>query len=82
VNIKTAQDQARPQGRAAVGRSLQMQRVEDRAGDQAEVQQPQPILPAPSGRRWSVRVHWGIVIAVVASLILWFAIKTVLGLLF
>jgi len=29
-----------------------------------------------------VRVHWGIVFAIVMSLILWFAIKTVIGLAF
>jgi hypothetical protein len=36
-------------------------------------------LPAP-GRPLSVRVHWGIVFAAVASLVLWFAIKSVVEL--
>src|ERR1700680_3828736 len=35
-----------------------------------------------AGRRWSVRVHWGIVFAVVASVVLWLAIKTVVELAF
>ena len=35
-----------------------------------------------SRRRWTVRVHWGIVFAVVASLILWLAIKAVVDLAF
>jgi len=35
-----------------------------------------------SRRRWTVRVHWGIVFAIVASLTLWFAIKTVVELVF
>jgi hypothetical protein len=35
---------------------------------------------ARHGRRWSLRIHWGIVFAVVASLALWLAIKTLIGL--
>lgn len=35
-----------------------------------------------SGRRWTVRVHWGIIFAIVASLILWFAIKSFVELAF
>jgi len=31
-----------------------------------------------SGR--TVRVHWGVVLAIVTSLVLWFAIKMVIGL--
>ena len=40
------------------------------------------VPPAQQGRRWSVRVHLGIVFAVVASLVLWLAIKTLIGLVF
>ena len=49
------------------------------AADQVEAER----RPIPqSGRKWSIRVHWGIVFAVVASLILWFLIRTVAALVF
>ena len=72
VTNNRAQDQARTVGRAQPVPAAQEQRAEPR---------PQTVAPsASSTRRWSVRVHWGIVFAVVASLILWLAIKTIVGL--
>ena len=32
--------------------------------------------------KWNVRVHWGIIFAVVASLALWLLIRTLVGLAF
>ncbi len=47
--------------------------------NRAEALQQRVIPLARHRRRWRVRLHWGIVFAVVASLVLWFAIKTVIG---
>lgn len=76
VNTNRAQEQVRPAGRLGQATALESHRA---AADQAEVQ-PQPV--PQSGRQWSIRVHWGIVFAVVASLILWLLIKTVVALVF
>ena len=78
VNTNRAEDQARPAGRPAPSRQG-VQGAPNGTGPEAD----HPGTPAPRpGRRWSVRVHWGIVFAVVASLILWFAIKAVVELVF
>jgi hypothetical protein len=78
VNTHRAQDQARSAAQPAP--ASQKGPSAGATGDGAETQQQRPIPFQRSGRRWGVRVHWGIVFAIVASLILWFAIKTVAGL--
>lgn len=80
MNTNRAEDQARPAGRLAPARQ---QGAEDGATDDGAGAGQQPITePVRIRRRWSVRVHWGIVFAIAASLILWFAIKTMIELVF
>ncbi len=78
VNTNRAQDPARPAGRPVAAlqkRSAELAGTE--AGTGAE-----PPRVIGHGRRWSVRIHWGIVFAVIASLVLWLAIKALIGLVF
>lgn len=49
-------------------------------GSDAERRTEDVVPTTKSGRRWSVRVHWGIVFAIVASVVLWLAIRAVVGL--
>ena len=80
MNTNRAEDQARPAGRPALARR---QPAGGGATDRGASVGQQPISePARIRRRWSVRVHWGIVFAIVASLILWLAIKTLIGLMY
>ena len=80
MNTNRAEDQARPAGRLASAR--QQAAVESATHDGAGAGQQAITEPVRIRGRWSVRVHWGIVFAIVASLILWFAIKTLVGLVF
>ena len=84
MKISQAKDQARPADRR---QSASVPQPED-PDEPMAVGKP---LVSPgegvtsiktSGRRWTVRVHWGIIFAIVASLILWFAIKSVVELAF
>ena len=80
MNTNRAEDQARLAGRLA---SARPQPADNGTTDDGAGVGQRPIAPPPRiGRRWSVRVHWGIVFAIVASLVLWFAIKIVVGLVF
>lgn len=80
VNINRAEDRARLAGRSA---SARQQAAEDGATDHGvRAAQQASAAPARVGRQWGIRVHWGIVFALVASFVLWFAIKTVFGLVF
>lgn len=80
VNINRAEDRARLAGRSA---SARQQAAEDGATDHgAGAARRSSAARVRFGRRWSVRVHWGIVFALVASLVLWFAIKSIFGLVF
>jgi hypothetical protein len=82
VKISQAKDQAR--SRAQPASELQPEDADESAaaGDRS-ASRAAGVLPIdrPS-RRWIVRVHWGVVFAIVASLILWFAVKTVVDLVF
>jgi hypothetical protein len=73
MNTNRAQDQARP----ATALQTRLEEVERTA---AGGEQERVVPLAQQGRRWSVRIHWGIVFAVVASLVLWLAIKALIGL--
>jgi len=83
VNTNRAEDQARPTdgggpASAGQGRGNQLGAATGDTDLRSE-----PVTPlAGSGHRWRVRVHWGIVFAVVASVILWLAIRSVVGLVF
>jgi hypothetical protein len=75
VKINHAKDPARPVGRERATSALR----EDHGTVPESASRVEDTVPlARSGR--IVRVHWGIVLAIVSSLILWFAIKTVIGL--
>jgi hypothetical protein len=79
VKINHAKDEARPDGRERGASALR----EDHAAAPETAPRIGDAVPlARSGRTWMVRVRWGIVFAIVMSLILWFAIKTVIGLAF
>lgn len=81
VTSNRAQDQARPIGRAGTVSGAQQPRAGAGAtGSGGEQRSEAPVPIAKSGRHWSVRVHWGIVFAVVASVVLWLAIKMVISL--
>jgi len=84
MKITQAKDQARPAGRPRRAPALpEGQANESAATGNGASSGPTRVVPlARSRRRWSVRVHWGIVFAVAASLILWFAIKAVIDLAF
>jgi hypothetical protein len=46
---------------------------------------PEPMLEAPSQsavKKWKVRLHWGIIFAVVSSLALWLFIRELISLAF
>jgi hypothetical protein len=80
VNTNRAQD---PAGLARPTAALQKRSTEPGETDSAAEVEGERVLPlAPHGRRWSVRIHWGIVFAVVASVVLWLAIKALIGLVF
>ena len=81
MNINHAKD-PRPSGRSGLTSALQKAPEEQSApaGNEAGSHPAGAIPLAASGRRWTVRVHWGIVFAIVASVIFWFVIKTVVQL--
>jgi len=60
--------------RSAAARSLYLRRIRQQAS----------LVPELQGRRgrtrWKVRVHWGIILAMVASLTLWLSIGAFVGL--
>jgi ABC-type uncharacterized transport system permease subunit len=77
VKINYAKNQTRPVGRERAASAPR----EDHADAPEVASRVEDAVPlAQQGGRWTVRVHWGIVLAIVASLILWLAIKTVIGL--
>jgi len=81
VLVKT--NRAADQARGAVGGGAASAVEERRNPAGAAAGGSESVVPlAGSGRRWSVRVHWGIVFAIAASVILWLAIKSVVGLAF
>ena len=81
MNTNRAQDQAPATGRATT--ALQKQSTEvDSAPAPTKTQRDRVVPLAGANRRWRVRIHWGIAFAVAASLVLWLAIKSVIGLLF
>lgn len=84
MKISQAKGQARPAGRSQLASDLQPEDADERteAGNRL-VSRAAGVIPIdrPS-RRWTVRVHWGIVFAIVASLILWVGIKSVVDLAF
>ena len=84
MKITQAKDQARPADRPRRASALKDGQADEPAATGSGASTgPADVIPlARSRRRWSVRVHWGIIFAVVASLILWFAIKTVVDLAF
>ena len=81
MNINNAKD-PRLSGRSGSTSALQKAPADQSAtADNEAGSHPAGAIPlATSGRRWTVRVHWGIVFAIVASVILWFVIKTVVQL--
>lgn len=80
VNTNRAQDEARAVDRP---RAPQKQSQDSPDAGIAPATERERVVPlAQQGRRWTVRIHWGIVFAVVASLVLWLAIKIVIGLAF
>ena len=84
MKTSQAKDHARPAGRPQLSPDLQPEDVDELLTSGSRSASPDTgVVPIDrSGRRWTVRVHWGIVFAIVASLILWLAIKTVVDLAF
>ena len=82
--VAVISNRAQNQGRSA-GQSMTAAQNSPVAGAVAngDAMQGEQVIPlARSSRRWSVRVHWGIIFAVAASLSLWFIIATVARLAF
>ncbi|GEM_PF-2990904 len=69
------QDQGRPAGRS--GSASVPIRAQADGSDTAESAPVARIRP-----RWTVRIHWGIIFAVVASVLLWLGIKALFDLAF
>jgi hypothetical protein len=82
VTSNRAQDQARPIGRGGPASAAQQHRAEPEPAGDTEPRADSSAPAAKLGRRWGVRIHWGIVFAVIASIILWLGIRTVAGLVF
>jgi hypothetical protein len=84
VKISQAKDQARSAARPQPSSDLQPEDADEPtpAADRFASRAADAVPIDRSRRRWTVRVHWGIVFAIVASLILWFAIKSAVDLAF
>ena len=80
VITNRAQDQARSAAQSMS--ALQKPPAASGAANDDAIQGQQVTPLAPSSRRWSVRVHWGIIFAIAASFVLWFVIATVARLVF
>ena len=80
VKISQAKDQARAAARPQPASDLQPEDADEPTPAATRAAGAVPI--DRSSRRWTMRVHWGIVFAIVASLILWFAIKSAVDLAF
>ena len=59
-----------------------LQKLHAEIEDSAALEPERAAPRASAGRGWTVRIHWGLVFAVAASLVLWFGIKTLIGLAF
>jgi hypothetical protein len=82
VKISQAKDRARSRPQPALDLQPEDADASMTAGGPSVSHAARVIPVERSRRRWTVRVHWGIVFAIVASLILWFAIKSVVDLVF
>ena len=82
VKISQAKDQVRPVGGLRAASEVERARADDPVAPERAFASPAAgVIPLErSSRRWTVRVHWGIVFAIVASLVLWFAIKSIVAL--
>jgi hypothetical protein len=81
VKISQAKDQVRSASGLRAASKVERTRAGDPvAPDKGFASPAAGVIPLErSSRRWTVRVHWGIIFAIVASLVLWFAIKSIVA---
>ena len=82
MKISQAKDQVRPVGGLRAASEAEPAQAGDPVAPDKGFASPAAgvIRLERSSRRWTARVHWGIVFAIVASLVLWFAIKSIVAL--